>query len=143
MKIYLAGPMSGIPQFNAPAFIYAAADLRGHGYDVVSPYEVDVEHGIGEAIRESTDGDVAQLTAKTGETWGTLLARDVKIIADGGITDIVCLPGWEQSKGVKLEVFVGMLANLDIWQYERGTQIEKYSRHQILEILARVMGGSK
>ena len=36
-RIYVAGPMSGLPAFNFPAFHEAAADLRACGFDVVNP----------------------------------------------------------------------------------------------------------
>ena len=35
--IYIAGPMSGIPYFNFPAFDTAKAFLILQGWDVVSP----------------------------------------------------------------------------------------------------------
>lgn len=38
-KIYLAGPMSGLPDLNYPAFHAAAAKLRAMGHVVLNPAE--------------------------------------------------------------------------------------------------------
>ena len=43
MRLYLAGPMSGIKDFNFPAFNEAAEHLRKLGYEVFNPAEDDVE----------------------------------------------------------------------------------------------------
>lgn len=46
MRVYLAGPMRGVPHFNFPAFHAAAAELRARGYVVFSPAEADNDrHG--------------------------------------------------------------------------------------------------
>ena len=36
-RIYLAGPMSGLPELNYPAFHTEAARLRAMGYEVANP----------------------------------------------------------------------------------------------------------
>lgn len=39
MKIYIAGPMTGLPEMNYPAFNRAAAAWRAAGWDVLNPAE--------------------------------------------------------------------------------------------------------
>jgi hypothetical protein len=121
MRIYLAGPMSGLPQYNFPAFIRAAEVLRHQGFEVVSPAEMDAELGIADDALASVDGK-SQLTM----TWGDLLSRDVKLIADGGIEGIVFLPGWHASRGARLEATVGLLQpNFVFWLYDAKEEIAR------------------
>lgn len=115
-RFYLAGPMSGYPQFNFPAFIAAAADLRGRGYDIVSPAELDAEDGVDKQAMSSADGDASKLTM----TWGDLLARDVKIVSDQ-VQGVIFLPGWEKSRGARLEAFVGVLSGHKFYEYSEIT----------------------
>jgi hypothetical protein len=111
-KYYLAGPMTGIPQFNFPAFDSAAARLREAGYDIVTPSELDSPEARKAALA-SPDGDPDGYKRETGETWGDLLARDVKIVADE-VDGVAVLPGWASSRGARLEVFVARLCGKPI-----------------------------
>jgi len=107
MKYYLAGPMSGIPQFNFPAFYAAAADLRQRGYDIVSPAELDDQEDKGAALK-SADGNASDRTL-VKKTWAEFLARDVKLIADEVQGIIFLSTDWYKSRGARLEAFVGLL----------------------------------
>lgn len=107
MKFYLAGPMSGLPQFNFPAFDAAASLLRELGHEIVSPAELDDEDTRADALA-SPDGRPTQRDKVNGHTWGDFLSRDVKIVADK-VQGIVFLPGWDKSRGARLEAFVGIL----------------------------------
>jgi hypothetical protein len=119
MKVYIAGPMTGLPQFNVPMFDHVARQLRTQGYDVVSPAELDSPE-MRAAAMKSKDGALTPLEQATGETWGDVLARDVKVLSDHGIEGIVLLPDWWKSRGATLETTVGLLNKLRFltWQTE-------------------------
>lgn len=101
MKIYLAGPMQGYPEFNFPTFHKAAAYLRLQGHFVFSPAERDIErHGM-DISKGAMKGELAEI-AHTGFSLGQALADDTNFIcleADA----IALLPGWEQSGGALAE----------------------------------------
>jgi Domain of unknown function (DUF4406) len=139
LKLYLCGPMSNLPQFNFPAFDEAAAALRAAGHMIVAPHEHDSPEYRAAALASAT-GSVADVPA--GETWGTALARDVRIITDEGIEGIVYLPGWYQSRGARLETFVALLCNIDnFYYYERyfGSKVMHVPTNTIRDIMKRHM----
>jgi hypothetical protein len=109
--------MTNIPKFNVPLFDKVAAELRALGYDVVSPAELDSPEMRRQALR-SKDGALGPLELATGETWGDVLARDVKMLSDTGIEAIALLPGWHASRGATLETTVGLLNKLKFFQYQ-------------------------
>ena len=118
MKAYLAGKMSGIPQYNFPLFDYVAAKLRTAGWEIVTPSELDDPETRAKSMA-SPDG-----LTPTGHTWGEYLSRDMKVIADSGLEAICLLPGWPSSRGAKLEAFVSMLLGLQFYSvliYPEGT----------------------
>lgn len=115
---YLAGPMTGIPQFNFPLFLETAERLRAQGYDIVSPAELDSDETKAAAMA-SPDGAVGSGTTN-GETWGDFLARDVKLVADE-VDGIIALPGWEKSRGAVLETFVARLCGKPVWEVDLDT----------------------
>lgn len=107
-KVYLAGPMTGIPRCNFPLFNIVTRMLRNAGWHVVSPHELDSPETQA-AAWASPDGDLSKVEG--AETWGTCLARDVQIVADS-VEGIVLLPGWTRSAGARLEVLVGLRQGL-------------------------------
>ena len=105
-RLYLAGKMRGIEDFNFPAFDFAAAELRTAGYEVVSPAEIDREHGI---TAETTISD---------ELMAQLALRDAKAISE--CDGIALIAGWLTSTGTQAEIafarFLDMeVAEVDTW----------------------------
>lgn len=70
-----------------------------------------------------------------GETWGQVLARDVRIVADE-VDAIAFLPDWEYSRGARLEAFVGLLCNKTFWYYVEGDDaLHRVSAETVRSIL--------
>lgn len=96
VRVYIAGPMTGKPHHNFPAFDEAKAELEALGYEVVSPADIDRAFGI--------TGD---------ETPGTIPARlilEVMLVEMREIwtcKHIVLIDGWENSSGSASEITWG------------------------------------
>ena len=101
MKIYLAGPMRGKPNFNFPAFDYASAKLREQGHEVFSPADHDREVN-GAEIEINPTGDEAICEAKFGFSIRDALGSDLDWICHNADA-VALLPGWEQSTGANAE----------------------------------------
>lgn len=137
IKWYLAGPMTGIPQFNYPLFYSAAEILREMGLQIYSPAEMDDPTTV-KAAMASKDGSADDYASDGKGTWGEFLARDVKLIADelGGI---ILLPNWYKSKGARLEAFVSINCNYPSYEYtfsilnDFGGGLERVTTKYILE----------
>lgn len=100
--LYLAGPMTGIPQFNFPSFAAMADALRSVGFDVISPHEED-HPDVQEAAWASPDGDISKLPqGKAGSDPGLTATKNVMDIARA--QGVALLPGWHQSSGTIHEV---------------------------------------
>lgn len=80
MRLYVAGPMTGLPDLNFPAFHAETARLRALGHQVVNP---------------------AEINADPTAAWLDCMRADVKQLVD--CDGIVMLPGWEASRGATIE----------------------------------------
>ncbi|PRH37751.1 DUF4406 domain-containing protein [Burkholderia gladioli] len=80
MKLYLAGPMSGIAELNFPAFRAEAVRLRSLGFEIVNP---------------------AEINADTTAAWLDCMRADIKQLVD--CDGIALLDGWEGSRGAGVE----------------------------------------
>jgi hypothetical protein len=101
MRYYLAGPMRGIPYFNFPAFAEAAEKLRAEGHTVLSPAEADIEI-LGDLASSNLTGSEEQATKEHGFDIRDAMKRDLAWICDEA-EGIALLPGWESSKGARVE----------------------------------------
>jgi hypothetical protein len=108
--VYIAGPMSGLPEYNYPAFRKAAENLRQCGFKVVSPVELDIDDGYDFSEAGTDDWH------KPSE-YATFLSRDIKVIVEKGVEAIVVLPGFERSGGARTEVAFGQALGLPILSY--------------------------
>lgn len=84
MKIYLSGPITGIPEHNYPAFAKATEKLRNKGNEVYSPHEYMPP---GNPTKEELRGAFA--------AYCRFICEDAE--------SLYILPNWENSKGVKAE----------------------------------------
>lgn len=105
VRVYLAGPMAGRKDWNRPAFEAVAEWLRAMRFDVVSPLELDDEHGL----VEGTDVERFEVGP---------LARAAYLRRDFGVLmtcERICLlPGWTESRGANAELVVAQAAGLGV-----------------------------
>lgn len=91
MKIYVAGPMTGLPDFNYPAFHAAAAALRAVGHQVENP-------------AENPDPACKSWAGYMRMALAQLVTCDA----------IYLLKGWERSKGANIECDLAFVLGLEI-----------------------------
>ena len=97
-KVYIAGPMSGYPEFNFPAFFAAQAELEAQGWTVFNP--ANKEHQKELDAEAFKDGDAPKAIA-AGFDFRECYAWDVNRVIEADA--IYMLPGWEQSPGARGE----------------------------------------
>lgn len=91
--VYVAGPMTGLEDWNRAAFADAARMLRLRDLIVVTPIEEDeIIYGSFEAAAE--------------RPWQEHLSRDLALVASDRVNTVAVLPGWRESKGASAEVYV-------------------------------------
>jgi len=93
MRLYLAGPMSGYPELNFPTFHAEAKRLRGLGFRIVNP---------------------AEINADSGADWLSCMRADIKQLVD--CDGIALLPGWERSRGANIEQGIARGLGLRVYQ---------------------------
>lgn len=113
MKIYLAGPMRGIPEFNFPAFFEATARLRAAGHEVFNPAEKDNEkHGV-DISKGNLTGSEQEAASNHGFSLREALGADLAWIC-AEADAVALLPGWLNSKGATAEYATAVALNLHI-----------------------------
>jgi nucleoside 2-deoxyribosyltransferase len=116
VKIYLAGPMRGYPNFNFPAFDKGAEILRNLGFEVFSPAERDRDvHGT--ALENNATGDEDKAAKEHGFSLREALGADTAWICKHADA-IALLPNWDRSKGAKAELALANALGLKTMWFE-------------------------
>ena len=104
-KVYIAGPMRGLPDFNYPRFNACAATLREIGWHVVNPAEIGAAYGTPEQI----NADPALLAVVVSAELHALEKCDA----------IFLLEGWNESVGAKQELAAALAAGLKVYVWPK------------------------
>lgn len=123
-KYYLAGPMTGYPEFNVPAFREAKLNLEAKfGFEIQLPYDIDNK-------------------IDPNWQWGDYLAKDIQLICNECM-GIVLMPEWERSRGAKLEIAAALMQSLKFPEfefYEYWPQLK--GTYQVKRRTAKVIAGA-
>ena len=95
-RIYIAGPMTGQPDHNYPAFHAAAERFRQAGWEVVNPAE--------------------NFGGRTDLPRESYLRADVALLVE--CDAVAMLPGWEDSRGAKMEYLLARELTLPVLDAE-------------------------
>lgn len=95
IKVYIAGPMTGLPDFNRGAFFDTADVLFSHGHIVLNPavFPDGLEHG-----------DYMKICLPMIDAAEA----------------VIMLPGWENSKGANMEYQYAQIKRLPVFEAEFG-----------------------
>jgi nucleoside 2-deoxyribosyltransferase len=112
-RIYLSGPMRGLPSANFPAFDYAADKLRKEGFEVFSPADNDRRLCNWSEDYIPTDDELLDMQERGLLTARKCFECDMHAIATWADT-VAVLRGHEKSSGVAAELALAKALNLTI-----------------------------
>lgn len=101
MKIYIAGPMTGYPEFNYPAFFGAAERLAAMGIETINPART-------EGREDCRD-------------WLDFMRASLHDLAN--CDGIAFLSGWHDSRGASLEVHIARSLDLPVRSVESWLEV--------------------
>ena len=90
-RIYISGPMTGMPDLNIPLFNAEAVRLRALGYEVINP---------------------AELNPDPDTPWHECMRKDLMALLH--CDTLALLPGWQNSAGAHLEMHVAHRVGINI-----------------------------
>lgn len=101
MRLYIAGPVTGLAEGNYPAFEYAAKRLFDAGHLPVLPPELrtalqpTAEMSLGQCYRKVIPADIVELATCDG---------------------MIVLPGFEKSQGTAFELHGAELFDMEVYR---------------------------
>lgn len=102
MRVYIAGPIAGMPNGNEQAFNLRAGELLNAGHEPVNPWDIEPDHTgpcLGEPVPYSSI-----------HGYGCFLRADIEVLMY--CDAITLLPGWQDSRGASTEERVARALSL-------------------------------
>lgn len=126
--LYVAGPMSGRPDLNYPMFNSTQARLEKVGFRVLNPADIDEQFRYIFSCQNADrrcGGDRCEVCGPDKRDWQWYMRKAIPMVcqADG----ICVLPGWQESRGARLEtdlarsVFRMRILFADGWERRAAT----------------------
>lgn len=105
-SVYIAGPMSGLPEMNYPAFHAAALTLRTGGLFVENPAENEAP--------------------EPSPTWADW--RRLGLTKMLTCSHVLLLPGWQKSRGAIIEARTALDLGMIVFDGETGGTLTEWNR---------------
>lgn len=109
MKVYLCGPMTGLPNYNMDEFDRFKIVWEERGHHVFSPA------GISRTVGE-------------GKVWDNVQLMQMCMACVFAADSIVLLPGWENSKGSAAEIALSQFLGKGFYDAVSGDPIHPADR---------------
>ena len=125
-RIYISGRMTGMPEFNFPAFRKASEFLTLMGYSPVNPVDITSLFGGAEAVDASYAArrrllnrvceyatvEDREADEKAAKLFDSLMEADLAAVRS--CDAIYMLVGWEKSVGAKRELMEAIKNGLEV-----------------------------
>lgn len=103
-RVYISGPMTGLPEFNRPEFMEAEQLIKELGCKPVNPARIRQRHGW---------------------AWADYMRSALNMMLK--CDEVVLLPGWRESKGVQVEIDLAQRLGMpvvELAEYEKWAKGE-------------------
>lgn len=132
-RVYIAGPMRGLPDYNYPSFHKAAREWRASGFEVVSPAELDLKE------ERRAQGLWARLLRRPTRKldFPAYLRRDLRELSR--CDAIALLPGWQDSQGALFELQAALLMGLMVYNADFSPYPTGFWRPPTKEVLWKAL----
>ena len=97
-RIYLAGPITDLPNLNKEEFKKYEEKFLNLNFEVINPHNLFTKEEIDKIDKELEDGKINK-----DEHWAFFMKKCIPEMIKSDL--IAMLPKWEKSKGANLEVY--------------------------------------
>lgn len=120
--LYIAGPMTGVPDYNFPLFFEVEKKLKALGYKVENPAKNN-GRTLAAAIADAREEKM---------TWAEYMRRDIVRLAKADA--IVLLPGWYLSRGAALEARIALELGMGLFVWQSCEPGEEFARTDVVHV---------